>query len=105
MQTIKNSRRAFLRTLYSIVRDDVNTRTGSNIRTVLLSSKVDPRYKDSRLCLNKWFVNPPKDTWTVPLLISLLEVKADNWQVVFDDEAEFLQDDDVNFMIEAVCTA
>ena len=41
----------------------------------------------------------------VPLLRNLLEVRGDNWEVIYDDEAEEVAtDDDINFMIETICT-
>ena len=83
------------------MKDDIKTTTGSNIRTLLLSTGVDPRFM-SRHNLKTWRVYPPKDNWTVPLLTSLLELKAGNWEVAFDDEDDSLQEDEVDFMIEAV---
>ena len=100
---VKKNKRPFLRCLYEIVKDDVQTTTGSNIRTVLLSTKVDPRFM-SRHHLKTWHVHPPQDNWTVPLLTSLLELRAGNWEVVFDDEEDDLQEDELDFMIEAVST-
>ena len=85
------------------MKDDVKSTSGSNIRTVLLSTGVDPRFM-SRHSLKTWRVHPPKDNWTVPLLTSLLELRAGNWEIAFDDEEESLQDDDVDFMIAAVCS-
>ena len=100
---IKNNKRPFLGCLYDIIKDDVKTATGSNIRTLLLSTAVDPRFM-SRHLLKDWRVHPPEDNWTVPLLISLLVLRAGNWEVLFDDEEEALNNDEVDFMIEAVST-
>ena len=101
VKMIKNNKKDFLRCLYNIVKDDVKTTTGSNIRTVLLTSGLDPRCMDKHK-LKNWHVYNKVDDWTIPLLSSLMEIRADNWQVVFDDEDEFLQEDDINFMIQAV---
>ena len=39
------------------------------------------------------------------LLRNLLEVRSNNWEVVYDDETgEVVEEDDVNFMIAAICT-
>ena len=67
------NKRLVLMCLYNIVKDDVQ-----NIRTLLLSPGVDPRFM-SRHNVNTWDVYPPKDNCTVPLLISLLELRAGNW--------------------------
>ena len=100
---VRKNKRPVLRCLYNIVKDDVQTTTGSNIRTLLLSTGIDPRFM-SRHNLKTWRVYPPKDNWTVPLLTSLLELRAGNWELTFDDEEDNLQDDELNFMIAAVCS-
>ena len=43
-----------------------------------------------------------EDIWTVPLLTSLLDLRADNWELAFGDEEDSLQDDEVDFMIVAL---
>ena len=73
------------------------------MRTILLSTTVDPRYMEKHL-LRNWFVYPPKEDWTIPLLVSLLELRSDNWEVIFDQEEECLQDDEIDIIIEAICT-
>ena len=105
IKVIKNNKRSFLRSMYEIVANDVKTLTGANIRKILLDTNLDPRYA-SRHQLAKWRVYQPEDTWSVPLLVSLLELKDDNWEVNFDmeEEMETLSDDEIDFMIEAVCT-
>ena len=103
IQMGKNNKRAFLRCLFNTVKDDVRSTSGSNIRTILLSTQVDPRYM-SRHKIKGWSVYPPKDSWTVPLLTSLIELRSDNWEMAFDSEEDFLQPNDLNFIIEAIST-
>ena len=46
------------------------------------------------------------DTWTIQLVSSLLLLKYEAWEVNFDpDEEEDLQDADIDFMLEAICTS
>ena len=97
------NKRKFLRDLYDIVKDDVKTTSGSNIRTILLSTGVDARYQVQQK-ISRWCVHPPQDTWTVPLLVSLLELRSQNWVVSFDDEEDSLQEDENTYMIEAIAT-
>ena len=97
MVSLIRTERPFLGCLYDIIKDDVKTATGSNIRTVLLSTAVDPRFMSRHL-----LKDPPEDNWTVPLLISLLELRAGNWEVLYDDEEEALNNEEVDFIIEAV---
>ena len=59
----------------------------------------------SRHQLSGWRVYQPADTWRVPLLVSLLELRNDNWIVNFDieDEEDTFNDQEIDFMVEAVC--
>ena len=83
--------------------NDAKTLTGANVRKVLLDTDMDPRFVPKHR-YSKWIVYKEADSWTVPLLTSLLELRQDNWEVVFDveDELEVLDDRELNFMIEAV---
>ena len=105
LKVLKNNKRLFLRCLYDIVSGDVKTPTGSNVRKIFLDSGLDPRYTAKHQYSN-WRVYPAADSWTVPLLTSLLELRANNWQVNFDaeEEMEMLDDKEIDFMIAAVCT-
>ena len=76
----------------------------TNIRTILMESQVDPRSLETH-ALKDWRVYPQCDAWTVPLLRNLLEIRANNWEVVFNDETEKVAtDEDVSFMVAAICT-
>ena len=50
-----------------------------------------------------WRVYNANDTWSVPLRVSLLELRSESWEVNFDLEEEALDDSEINFMIEVVC--
>ena len=104
LSVLRKNKRSFIRTLYTIVQADVRTLTGSNIRRVLLDTNLDPR-SSSKYLLSDWRAYEPADTWTVPLLASLLEMRQDNWEVLFDveDETITLEDDEITFMVEALC--
>ena len=105
MKLLKHNKKSFIRTLFDIVSSDVKTLTGSNVRKILLDTGLDPCQEVKRK-LSTWRVYPSVDTWTVPLLSSLLELRADNWQVTFDveEEGETLAEEEIEFMITAVCT-
>ena len=83
---------------------DVRSLTGSSIRTVMLESQVDPRSLKTH-ALRDWRVYPKEDEWTAPLLRNLLEIRAGNWEVIYDDETgESAEDEDINFMKTAICS-
>ena len=64
---------------------------------------MDPRVKPQSSFSN-WRVYTPFDSWSVPLLASLLQLRSEAWIDNFDIEKEKrLGEDDIKFMIEAVC--
>ena len=72
----------------------------------MLETGVDPRSLDT-YALKSWRVYPPQDEWSVPLLRNMLQIRNDNWEVVFDDEngeAEDVTADEIDFMMNAICT-
>ena len=102
ISVLKKNKRLSIRTLYSISANDVRTTTGSNVRQILLKSGIDPRCVPKQK-FSDWRVYSAVDTWTVPLLSSLLELRSDAWEVNFDIEAdECLGDEEINFMILVV---
>ena len=104
LSVIKNNKKSILRTLYNIYANDVRTTTGGNIRKILLYTGMDPRV-EPQSSFSNWRVYTPSDSWSVPLLASLLQLRSEAWVVNFDiEEEELLGEDDVEFMIEAVCT-
>ena len=57
---------------------------------------------------NCWVYQVPEgDEWKLPLLHSLLEIRSENWEILFNEEEEGIGDfdgDDLSTMIEEVCT-
>ena len=104
IKSIARSKREALRSLYSVIKDDVTSTPGSNIRPIMLETGVDPRSLDTH-ALKGWRVYPAQDEWSIPLLRNLLEVRNDNWEVIFDEETgEAPTDEELDFMIAAVCS-
>ena len=104
IKSIARNKREALRSLYNVIKDDVRSTTGSNIRTIMLETGVDPRSLDTH-ALKGWRVYPEQDEWSIPLLRNLLEVRNDNWEVIFDEETgEAPTDEELDFMIAAVCS-
>ena len=65
---------------------------------------MDPRV-EPQSSFSNWRVYAPSDSWSVPLLASLLQLRSEEWIVNFDiEEEELLVEDDIEFMIKAVCT-
>ena len=104
ISVLKKNKRLSIRTLYTISANDVRTTTGSNVRKILLKSGIDPRCV-AKQKFSDWRVYSADDSWSVPLLSSLLELRSDAREVNFYVEAdECLEDEEINYMIEEVCT-
>ena len=70
----------------------------------MLKYGMDPRCVPKQKFL-KWRVYSSEDSLSVPLLFSLLELKSEAWEEIFDvEEDECLEDEEISFIIEAVCT-
>ena len=105
LSALKNNRRPAIRELYHVSVGDVRTTTGGNVRRILLQSGMDPR-SVSKQMFGNWRVYDALDTWTVPLVHSLLTLKSDTWEVNFYlDEEEGLQDADIDFILDSICTS
>ena len=106
IRSVAKNKRQSLRSLYNLIKDDVRSSTGANIRTILLETcrHVDPRLLDTH-ALQGWRVYPPRDEWTIPLLRNLIEVRNDNWEVIYDEETgDAPTDEDIDFMSSAICS-
>ena len=103
LELLASNKKPFIRCLYDLVSNDVTTLTGSNIRKLFLTTRVDPRYF-SKNALKNWKVYAAADSWTTPLIKSLLWLKEEEWEVIFDDEdnLDSLKSEDIDFMIDSL---
>ena len=46
---------------------------------------------------------PQGQEWKLPLLVSLLELRENRWQVSFDEETMNVSEDEITTMIENIC--
>ena len=52
------------------------------------------------------YTAPEDEIWKLPLMVSLLEIKCQNWEILFDDESdEEIKDNDLISMIDEVATS
>ena len=56
--------------------------------------------------LNNYIVyeTPEGQEWRLPLLVSLLELRESRWELLYNDETERLNEDEISVMINDVCT-
>ena len=50
---------------------------------------------------------PENEEWRLGVLESMIQIKQDNWSVIFSDEEEedLLEENDIDMMIYEVCTS
>ena len=55
--------------------------------------------------LNNYTVyeTPEGQEWRQPLLVSLLELRESRWELLYNDETEKLNEDEISVMINDVC--
>ena len=87
VNAIMKSNKPALMFLLSVAKSDVRSLTGSNMRSILVHTGVEviPGVTTPGKIKNTRLVKVPDDErWKVPLLHSLLAVKAKEFEIVFD---------------------
>ena len=81
--------------------------TGANLSHIAIETNKDfiPGIT-KRIDLTDYMVYqlPEGEEWRIPLLLSLMQLRNDNWVVTFDEEETSLEADDIQTMINTVCT-
>ena len=99
---------ASIRALFNTVAGDVRSLIGANCRKILADSGVLVSPGTTRIhMLNNYrvYTTPEDEAWKLPLMISLQDIKSQNWEVLFDEECdEQIQDNDLIAMIDEVAT-
>ena len=109
LNAIHKSSKPFVKHMLAVAGSDVRSVTGSNIRSILVNTGVQvipgviqaATVKGLTLCKV-----PDGEQWKVPLLHSLLAVRAGDFEIAFDDDD---QDDEVqeigNDILWHICTS
>ena len=110
INNLVNNKRDSIKSLLKIVQDNVRSTTGGNLRKILLDTGmlIVPGVSNRFELRNfRVYQNNEREEWRLPLLISLLEIREENWEIMFsDDDDNKLEagDNDVEDMIVEVCT-
>ena len=100
------NRRMIVRSLGRLVCNDIRSLTGRNLHTIKTETKMVIRPSiTSHLELTSWFVYDPPEgqEWRLPLMVSLLEIRDSNWEVLFDDETEGLGQNIIQIFLDSIC--
>ena len=82
-----------MRALGKLVCQDVRSLTGRNFHTIREATKINIRPGVSHQGeLSSWMVyeQPEGEDWKLQFLLSLLAIRDQGWEVIFDDETESL---------------
>ena len=103
------SDRENLKSLLNIVKDDVRSQTGGNLRKIFVDTqvRVDPGVTlPSALSGITAYKVEEDQRWRLPLLCDLLQIRDDQFEIRFDEENnEALDEDDITAMIFETCTS
>ena len=108
VKAIFKSSKPAVKFLYSTVASDVRSVTGSNLRSILVNTGVQvvPGAAQGWVIKKQTqFPVPEVDHWKVPLLHSLLLVRAGDFTITFDDNTD---DDEMNIpedILSNICTS
>ena len=87
--------------------NDIRSVTGRNLKAMseeigmpIRAGVTSPRE------ISNWRVYKPGigEEWRLPLVVSLLEIRDNNWELKFNDENETLDIQDIQFILDDVCT-
>ena len=108
LESLVKSTKPAVQALVKRTHKDVRTHTGANIRHILLETGILVTPGETKsFILNELCVYevPKEHEWKKGLLISLLEIRDSKWMVQFDEESENFNEDEVQLMIDNVCTS
>ena len=81
--------------------------TGANLRHIAIeTNKPFIPGITKRIDLTNYMVYklPEGEEWRIPFLLSLMQLRNENWVVTFDEEKTTLETDEIQTMINTVCT-
>ena len=104
--SLRNNKRQSIKSLLAAVQDDVRSLIGGNLRIIQLTTDTPISQVTSKLRNFRVYPVPEGEEWRLPLLQSLVEIRSENWEILFNEESddEELDDDDIEMMIMEVCT-
>ena len=111
VNSLVNTERQNIKSLFSFVSSDVRSQVASNLRKILLDSGIlvfPGTTRPGSLGQYKVYPTPVGEEYRVPLILSLMSIRENNWEVLFneeDDDEDRLEENDLQFMIDELCSA
>ena len=95
-----------VRALGKLVCQDVRSLTGRNFHTIGEATQMNIRPGVSHQSeLSTWIVyeQPEGEEWRLQFLLSLLAIRDQGWEVIFDDETELVNNNLIQIFIDNIC--
>ena len=110
VNTLVTNKRSCIKSLFHSVCHDVRSHVGGNLRKILLDTEVliTPGVTSQSEIQHYAVYNVPENQeWRLGVLESMIQIKQDNWSVIFSDEEDedLLEENDIDMMIYEVCTS
>ena len=108
VSSVANNRRPALVSLMNVVKSSCLSMTGSNLRKILQDTnvRIEPGISKGNLLNNyRVYKTPTNQEWRIGLLQSLVSLKDQSWMLEFDEETEQFGNDELNEMLNNVCTS
>ena len=87
---------------------DVRSLIGANCRQILMDTAVvvtPGKTRLDKLRSYRVYSAPDGHEWKLPLLVSLLAIRDENWEVLYDgDDDDEVQENDIQTLIDEVTT-
>ena len=110
VNTLANTSRECVGSLFRYVIDDVRSQVGSNIRKIFIDSGlliVPGQTRPSALSNYTVYPTPEGEEYRIPLIQSLREILCDNWTIIFNEEdgdVEQMEANEIQMMIDELCS-
>ena len=110
VESLYNHESPAVSSLLSNVKNNVQSQVGSNLRTIHLETGVaviPGITKPADISEQRVYKYEEMEIWKVKLLCSLLEIRDQRWEILFDEEegTGSLRPDDITAMIDNVATS
>ena len=95
VNAIAKSNKPAIKFLLATVCDDVRSITGSNLRSIQRHTGIQVRIgvtKSTALKKIRLHNVPADQKWKVPLILSILAIQDEEWEIAFDENDALLKD-------------
>ena len=108
VDSLSKNKRPEIQALLQFSYKDVRTTTGANLKHILsqTGSYIIPGVTKPNIVNDKFiYPIPDGEEWKIGFILSMIETRNHKWTVLFDEEDDKLSDDEIEFMLNNICTS